>query len=297
MLVTYERFNDVALPLYDPVESQGVWPARSQYVDLSSGGAYRLNGLQRSKKASRTLRRTATLLTPVVTTDQAALAALQAALGLLEAEAGKVGKLWGRTAAGALVWTDAELLDVRAVAEPRTVFRFRAYVALDVETEFELPTPVWYADLQTVLVFSDLYDVAGDGLLLMGVEGITPGTAAATTWLNAGNYPLRDLLITLTSGTGITSGLTMNNLTTGHQLVWPSAPGPTLTAGQSLAINTGNSSVYRNGIAAYSELTTPSNHADWMELAPGVNQVSITITDTATDDATKLTVAYYSTSA
>lgn len=295
MLITYETFRGVPLPVYDPSEPLGSWPVRSTYTDLSSGGSYRANGTQRSTKGRRTIRRSGTLLQEVTTTDAAALTALRAAFARIEAEAGNSGQLVGLTETGLRVWTPAELTSIAATAEPRQLYRFRRYVALDVDTEFVLPSPAWYGETLTVHEMHDLYDDDGSSLMLMGVEGRPLGDPVTFRLVNEGNLPASRVAVTIESGTGTITAIELTNETTGHVLTWASPPGAALAPGDVLIIDAGTRRVTVNGAGDWSGFTEDVDHERWLELAPGINEMRLEWTDSATDDTSVPSVAYWST--
>jgi hypothetical protein len=293
MLVTYETFRDVPLPEYDPIEPVGSWPVRSSYTDLASDGSYRLNGSDRSKKGRKTLRRTGTLLVPIVTTDQQALIDLWSVFALLEAEQGNTGRLYGRTPIGTRVWTQAELSDVQVVRQPRDVFRFRHYVALDVDTEFILNTPAWYAESPASILGVDLFDDDDEDLATVGAEGDAIGGTSTFFLTSTGNLPSTRVVFTITSGTGTITDAIITNVTTGHVLMWTGTLGP----GEALVINAGNERVRVDGVLDWSGLTEPPDKERWFEIVPGDNAMTVDLTDSATDDSSTIAVSWDPTSA
>lgn len=295
MLLTYETFRDVPLPIFDPVEPQNSWPVRSSYTDISSGGAYRANGSQRSPKGRRTLRRSGTLLQEVTTTDQAALAALREAFALLEVEVGNSGRLVGKTEGDLRVWTTAELLSVNATAEPRTVYRFTRYVALDVECEFVLPNPAWYGESLVVRELHDLYDDDESGLLMMGIDGRPVGDPVTFSVAHDGNLPSSRVVVTITSGTGTITAVTLTNNTTGHVMTWVSPDGPALGPGDVLVIDAGARRVSINDAGNWAGFTEDPDNERWFELAPGLNTITLEWTDSATDDTSVPRVEFWPT--
>lgn len=281
MLTTYCQFRDVYLQAMNAAESNGGWPARPVYLDLAGDGAYRANGTERSTRDRRTERRRWML----VGSSRADLDEMWAAL---LNEIGQFGRLVGLTESGLALWTEAELLNARAVSAPRPIVGGMRGMGVDVETEFMLPTPWWFAETQDTLTFSDLYDSTAGDLLLMGVAGLTPGSPVDMTWLVRGRANATRMTITLTSGTGTVSKLALTNTTTGYSMEWTGS----LATGDVLLIDTSPESITADGVDAYDDLTLGA-HTRWMELAPGINEVTVEIDDTATDDSTSLSVAYY----
>lgn len=281
MLTTYCQFRDLYLQATNAREPNGGWPARASYQNLARDGAYRANGTERSPRDRRSEQRQWTLI-------GASQADLDSAFAALLNEIGQFGRLVGLSASGIALWTDAELISARALNDPRPVIGRMRGVGVDVETEFLLPTPWWFAESQDVLRFSDLYDSTAGDLLLMGVVGLTPGSPVDMTWFVKGSAHATRMTITLTSGTGTVSKLAITNATTGYSLEWNGA----LMTGADLVLDTAPESILNDGTDAYDELTLGA-HTRWMELAPGINAVTVEIDDTATDDSTVLSVAYY----
>ncbi len=276
-----QRFGNLTLPQYNASWDIGGGDVRGGYVSTGNG-SYRQYGTAVAPPELAPI--------PYRATEQADTpTALDATLSIWRTRKGAYDKLWCERADGSLWWTWAELTRYR---EPHT---FGPKTIQDLEFAFTPSKQVWYSEVQVGLRFTDLYDATGADLLLMGVMGATPGSAAPTTWVNDGNYQTSDVLITLVSGTGTNTKLRIENTTPGYEsaLEWNG----TLTTGQTLIIDAGSLLVTKQGLGVYGELTTPTNRAEWLMLAPGVNQVSITIDDTATDDSTALAVLFYSTSA
>jgi|GEM_PF-1338515 len=276
MLLTYTQFRGVPLPIYDPVEGVGGWPARSSYTDMAGDGAFRLYGAQRSPRATRTERRQGMLLIEDTGSDPTvALAALDSAFGALKAEIGRTGRLDAQGGGGNAYWTDAELLDVRATAEPRTLFRFRRYVALDVETELILPTPFWYGNRHGTGGWTWDSGVAWDsGYLWDDVADqytldVSPKTLNIA---NDGNLPVKNAILTVTA-----AGTPITNLIIGIGAATCTYAG-TIAVGQSLVIDTGAMSVTNTGVGDYANFTPPATQAEWLVLQPGNNDVVVTRT-------------------
>lgn len=279
----YVQFRDLYLQGFNVVEPNGGWPARTSYSDLAGGGAYRLHGTERSPRDTRTEKRRWTLIAP-------SPAALSVATDELLNEIGNAGRLVGMTPDFLSLWTDAELINARAIGAVRPITgRHRAF-GVDVETDFLLNTPGWFEETAQILTFTDIYDSTTGDLLLMGVAGVTPGSPVATTWNIRGRADTHRIVITLTSGTGTVSKLALTNATTSRSLEWNG----TLPTGDVLEIDVLAASIYHDATAVYDELALGA-HTRWFELAPGINDVTVEIDDTATDDSTILSVAYYPT--
>jgi hypothetical protein len=283
MLVQYVQFRDLYLQGFNAAEPNGGWPARALYQDLARDGAYRLNGTDRSSRDTRTEKRRWTLVAP----DGPSL---DVAFGALLNEIGNAGRLVGVTPDFLALWTDAELVNARAISAPRRVSGRMRGVGLEIETDFLLNTPDWFEESQQVLAFSDIYDSDAGDMLLMDIMGATPGTPVDMTWFVRGRATTHRIVITLASGTGTVTKLALTNTTTGYSLTWIGS----LATGDDLVIDVLLESILNDGADAYDELTLGA-HTRWFALAAGINAVTVEIDDTATDDSTVLEIAYYPT--
>lgn len=294
MFVTYDRFKSIKLPEYDPEEPLLSWPVHSNYTDLVDG-SYRNNGTSKSKKGRKTVRRTGMLLKKVETTDKAALIALQEHYSLLEAMQGTADRLYGRTAGGTFVWTPAELIDVQAVREPRELFRFAHYVALDVETEFLLYVPYWnglthgegldlghdppeYLDTTLVLDYDgSRYDTefALPNHASIATKTLTLNDDGETLPLhNGGNIPVVRIVATVTAGDAALVGTDLNPIVLAIGGVeWKYRN--TIPAGRQLIVQ--NYSVKTNAVDVdeyvgdYAKFDYPTNQEEWMKIPIGLN--------------------------
>lgn len=286
MIEQLVQFRDLHFQAFNASEPNGGWPARAAYSDLTRGGAYRIHGTERSPRDKRSEKRRWMLVA-------SSPAALDYAYADLLNEIGNAGRLTGLSASGLALWTDAELLDARAVGPVRPVRGRMRAVGIDVDIDLMLNTPGWFEEQQQLLVFTDIYDSDAGDMLLMDIMGATPGTPVDMTWDIRGRTNATGIVITLTSGTGAGSGVTklaLTNTTTGTSLVWVG----TLPSGDVLTIDVDAASIYHDTTPVYDELTLGA-HTTWFELADGINAVTVLIDDTATDDSTILQVAYYPT--
>lgn len=289
MLMTYERFGAVALPRYDPSEPIGSFPSRSSYAALPGGGAFRLYGDRQAPRGPRTVRRTGLLL-------QDSLEALDTAFAALVAQRGRVDRLYGRRADGTVVWTPAELVSVEALSEPRTLFRFVRYVALDVDTEFTLFSGPWYGNQHGANWVLDSSNFLDTGLVLDQAVGDTftlshtGVTACAVT--NGGNAAIANAVLLITAGSAAITGVSISS--TGPdgndqaQLLYAG----TINATKTLRIDSGRQAVEHNNAGGYIgdyaqfELDTGHVIAEWLRLDPGTTTLEVTIT--SSQDATML---------
>jgi hypothetical protein len=100
---------------------------------------------------------------------------------------------------------------------------------------------------------------------------------------NGGNDIVRDLTVTVKAGGANITAVTIANAETGHvsSLTYTG----TVTAGQSLVIDTGAWTVKNNGADAWGGVTFGGTHAirEMLRLAPGANTINVTLTGGSTD--------------
>lgn len=282
MLITYERFGAVTLPIYDPSEPIGSFLSRSSYAALPGGGAFRSYGDQQAPRGPRTVRRTGLLL-------EQSLEALDSAFAALVAKRGRVDRLYGRRANGDVVWTHAELVSVEALREPRSLFRFAEYVALDVDTEFSVFAGPWYGTEHGGENWEWDSDVAWDSGVAWEqrtgeVFTITPGTLNTNVVTNAGNATTRIVTYTITvpGGAGAIApvgddpSITIRtvpaeDVSLTSQLDYYG----TIADGAELVIDAGSMSITNGGVGDYAHLAFGVSHTigGWVVLGPGVNSI------------------------
>lgn len=294
MLLTYERFGAITLPIYDPSEPIGAFGARASWQDLPQGGAARGYGASRAVPNAREVRRIGTLL-------GASLAEVDTAFAALVAACGTVSRLYARRPDGTIVWTLAELSSVDALREPRTLFRGCPDVALDVETALTLGNPPWRGArhgpgwtfdsgqfFDAGLVFDEAIGDVYTGLI---ANTLTPCVVP-----NDGNATVHDAILEITAGSAAITGVVITSVvgsvfTQAHLVYSGSVP-----AGQVLRIDAGAQSI---GVGAagsiltgdYAHLTFGADHAlaGWLDLPPG--SITLNITVTSAQNAT-LTMRY-----
>lgn len=279
-----QQFGSIPIPHHNGMHEVGVPAVRLPSYPLWSGGSYVPPG--RKPLESQTLRITG--LEVADTMDDLILN-----LRRLRAVSGTRDQLWRIWSDGTREWTYAWIVMEPAEATPRTPLR-----AANVGISFFIEHPVWRAENETVHRYSDIWDADYSTLPTIGAASPPPGTPLTVTWRNGAvdtHYPVHALNITLESGTGTTSGLIINNETTGHILEWDGtiAPADPLGFGETLEIDTGAVMVENNGAGDYAHLIPPSGKTRWMELAAGDNTVTLTIDTTTVDDSLVLTVRYW----
>lgn len=270
MSYVLERFGSVNLPGYDAASEIGAGPARLWLLPLPGGGLF--DGLGSSQAP----------VGDVKISDQASLlgsskADLETQFKTLRALIGKRDKLYRRLeGAGALEWCYARLANIRVLRRSEHVF------SLDVGLEFAMISRAWYAESAQNVYNADPLDAADD-LTTTGAE--SPAAYPVTlNFTHAGNVDQPDVTFTITAGSGNVTAVTIQNTTTGHQFSWSG----TLAAGNSLVIDCGALSVKNNGADDYNAFTPPTNKEEWMVFRPGLNALSISITEAGTESAIRV---------
>jgi hypothetical protein len=93
-----------------------------------------------------------------------------------------------------------------------------------------------------------------------------------------GSAPQPDVVFSITAVAGAVTAVIITNILTGHVLTWSG----TLAAGKTLVIDCGAQSVLNDGVDDYASLTPPTNRDEWMLLDPGLNPVSVSVTEAGT---------------
>lgn len=293
MLLTYERFRNAKLPIYDTSEGIGAGPGRSVFFSLPGGGARRGNGNNQSPLQERIVRRQGMFL-------EETLEDLDAVFTALCGEQGRAGRLDARRPDGRPVWAQAELISAQAVREPRKLFRFAEYVALDVDTEFTISSPSWYGKQHGLGWSWDSGAIWDSGIAWEGDATFTlqgGGYFNNCVVSNGGNADVDNAILSITAPAGGMAPpiliITPNPPDTKAHLLY-SAP---VDAGEVLRIDAGVPKVTNNGIADYDHLTfeTPHRIGGWLKLIAGATtpagvfvpgETTIQIVYTGADGAT-----------
>ena len=260
-----ESFGATLLPTGLPEDDLSTHEARDDTLRLPGGGLYDPYGSARSPLDGPALSKRGKL----VGESEADLHLKHMAL---RARIGERDKLWRRFSDGTRQWCWARLLRVPITAEPK----HRRF--LEVEMRFQVLSPAWYAETETVLSTSEFLQDSRPFLLTLGV-GRNAGTQTLFI-LNRGTLPITRVVIALTSGTGTISHWSLNNTATGHLLSWSGE----LEAGEQMVVDTGAGTVRKNGADAYdANFNRPATKANWMELKPGGNEILFSVTDSGND--------------
>lgn len=280
MLITYERFGALPLPIYDPSEPIGAFGARGSFLDLPEGGASRGAGAGSAAASPREITRVGTLLGASLDEVDTAFADLVAACRTQE-------RLYARRPDGRVVWTMAELARVDALREPRRLFRGCPDVALDVEMAFVLLSPPWSGSRHGrgwALDSGEAFDI---GLVfdeqLGDIFPLTAGLATSCALNNAGNATARDVLLIIQAGASPISQVVLTSTSaTGvkqadleYNGVIASNASVVIDAGAQSLTNTSGGTVTGD----YANLSLRPGHAlaGWLVLDPGITDVQITV--------------------
>lgn len=147
---------------------------------------------------------------------------------------------------------------------------------------FELPYPYLLAsaDEPAILDDGDLFDGAWSLDYGNGSTLAIDATSEALSIDNTGPVPIPRHLITVTpQAASEISGLTIHNTTNHYKLAWAG----TLTAGETLYIDTLSQLIHVDGTPAFADLTVETQQPLWMRLEPGVNAIAVTATSVTGD--------------
>lgn len=264
------EFDGITLPLYNQQQDLGTGAVASSIV-LSAGGAFDWAGSARRLPRSQASTVTGiyaaevdgdTLVTDggdriiestgVAIVTHSGRADLRAQVAAIKAKIGVRGTLRRRRFDDFSVaeWRTARLLDVRERGEVEE----RGWRA-GLDLTFETVLPGWRAASQSSV-----------SLLTNALVGV------------AGNLPIRHAVLTVTASATISS---VQVVSTDRGIDWTWTG--TLAAGARLVVSDEAQTVLNAGVDAYSGLALGAGHtaAGWLDLEPGNQLVSVTITGTA----------------
>jgi hypothetical protein len=256
------------LAAFNPEDEAEIGTAATRYHELPSGGVYDLRGTTQIMPGERTVRHTGLVL------EQTA-PAFQALMDGYRSLYGKRGRLYALTEAGQPRWADARVVDVLPVARtPQSIYRFTGYWAREVETRFDLLSPVWYGVRHGLVeAFTTGLDLGSGDMLGDVADQVTLDTTPKTfTLTNEGNAPVTNIILTITAvGTPITSLRLQSGLA---DWTWAGS----VAVGQTLTINVGAWSITNHTTPAYSGLTRNAGQLQsaWLTLMPGSNNLTVT---------------------
>ena len=263
------QFGDYVLPLWNKRDVVSMGDHGGATVNIVGGGAYDSYGSGASPEQALVL---STQFEIIATSASD----VQKTRDEIRALAGTKARLWATFPDGSLRFAWARL--ARVQMERRYDFIHYQPVRLD----FAVVTPGWRSgtpwDLDSGLMLDDglLLDYIGDTW--------TPATSGESTIVPTfGNRMVTDAIVVITAGSAET--ITEIRLQCGAcDWTWKS----TIPLDGVLSINCGTKAVLLNGADSYDNLTLNAGHtvADWLQLLPGNNTVTITFTGNAGCTAT-----------
>lgn len=176
---------------------------------------------------------------------------------------GTRAKLYRRNGDTTQHWCWARLIEVKAK------WTYENIVHLDLDFEFQMLSPCWYSTTTHSYAWDDMGD-GTDDLTTCHAESDVPADIVID---HTGNIDQPAAIFTITAVSAVTL-VTIHNITTGYSFSYNG----TLVSGKILVIDTGAMSVQNDGVDDYAHFTPPTNHEEWMHIAPGSNTLEITIT-------------------
>ncbi len=237
------KFGNVVLGnIYNSVNDLSSGATIEQFVKLSGGGVHDAWGGEKAPTKSTNLTKRGAIIAtnPLDFKTQ---------LQLLKTLVGQRDKLWRLWDDGTLEWTYARLVEQRSQRQPDHISH------LPVDLDFVTVSPTWYGENQQS-VTADL-------------------TASPQTVVvhNAGNEPVTNAIITITTPVSLSSpitSITMSNDISG--CTWTGS----LVSGDILEIDCGGWSVKKNGTGAWS-ISFLAGKKSLLWLAPGDNEVQFAV--------------------
>ena len=235
----------VTFPIQEPTDDVSPAQARTQWLDLSGGGAFDTLGSETAPGEAQTLTKRCILYNE----DRAQL---QADLDDLKSLAGKKGKLYMQIYGGAQRWRKArcQITGQRPPATPFTV---------DIDLSFECESETWNSTQVTSNTDLDS----------------TPKNISLT---NSGNTPVKNAVITITIPADAPPNITKLIFLISGSVEFEYTG--SLSSNDTLVIDTGARSVKKNGADDYGgNFSLTSNHAisEWLRLAVGANTLTVTV--------------------
>ena len=261
------QFGTMVLPNYNADQDIGL-EAPSKYAALPWGGAFDYLGGETARPGGYKLNKPCTLYAET----EANLLTNFMALRILVGKRDKLYRL--RFADGMMEWTWARLEGIKGVRKSGDKF------ALNFTLGFYIEPPCWYSTTTHSYTWEDMGSNPDD-LTTCHAES----DAIATIQIDhSGNIDQPAAIFTITATFGAVTLVTISNPTTGYSFSYNGS----LATGKALVIDTGAVSVLNDGADDYDHLAPPTNHEEWMHIAPGLNTLNVTITGGG-----RLAVAYY----
>ena len=262
------QFGSTVLPDYNEEADIGLAATAKSALDIPSGGALDLFGGERVMPGSVKIVKSCTLH---ATTEDGLLTAFIA----LRVLVGTRAQLYRMIIADDhLEWAWARFENLAVTREYGQKSRFFQ----DVKLSFTVYSPAWYSQ--------GTHSYSG-GVSSSDPDDLTTVLAESGTTVrkidHSGNIDQPAVIFTVTA-TGTVTLVTVNNVITGYSFSYNG----TLVSGNVLVVDTGAMSVQNNGVDDYAHFIPPTNHEEWMHIAPGENKLLITMVGGG-----KFTIVYY----
>lgn len=271
------QFGTYTLPLFNKRDQVGTGDTGGNLITLVTGASYDHYGNDTAPEAANSITTSFEIIDTTATAVQTARDAIRALAGLKR-------RLWAHFPDGTDRFVWARLSRVR-------MERRREYVYYQpVDLTFEVAQPGWNGVLHGAAWLLDNGETLDTGLYLDLDDVWIPSSDGDTeTVNNAGNRMVRDALLTITASA--TATISNVRIRCGScDWTWTG----TVAVSTSLTVDCGSRTIKNNGVDAYDGLTLNSGHtvADWLQLAPGSNTVTINYTNNA-DNSADVTFSFY----
>lgn len=272
------QFGLYLLPLANKQDQFDTGSLAGNQVVLIDGQGYDHNGAGVTPEAPTTYTISYEIIAATPT-------AVQTARDAIRALAGTRARLWAHFPDGSDRWTWARLARVEMNRQPQHVYY------QPIELTFSVLRPGWNGIGRGANWFLDSGILLDAGSSLLPANGwnvwIPPSSPLTMTAVNSGNRTVRDAVLTVTAGTTTISNL---RLVCGS-VDWTYAA--TVAPTKSLVINCATRAVTNDGASDYKQFTLNAGHvvADWLQLRPGNNTVTMTYSGNANSTA-RFTLSY-----
>lgn len=267
MAYTFERFGTITLPIYNREINMAPVSASLRIVGTAAG-AFDSDGTARSGQSFPHALTVEAVVSEDTTAEQ------RTAIDALRAAVGTRAYLYRVADSDAAV--HRALCRLTAMTQDRHYEQRRAYQPIRLQfaqlTGWQGATHgTWYFDEGEV--FDDGLDFDTNDYL----AALTASPASQVV-ANGGNYPLTDVVFTVTAGAAALSNVVL--YAAGMDLRWDGS----IPAGQALVIDCGAASVQLAGIDAYSDFYIGPTHTieDWFRLEPGNTTIGLSVIGTLT---------------
>lgn len=271
------QFGLYTLPLFNKRDTVGTGDTGGSSLTLVSGTGYDPLGTGGATEAPTTLGTSYEIVDTTAT-------AVQTARDAIRALAGTKARLWAHFPDGSDRFVWARLARVRMERRSQYIY-FQP-----VELTFDVLQPGWNGAQHGALWLLDDGETLDTGLYLdLDDVWIPSASGDVETFTNAGNRTVTVAMLTITAS----ASATISNITIkcgDCDWTWTG----TVALSKSLTVDCGQRSVKNNGVDAYSGLALNVGHkvADWLQIKPGANTITITYTGNA-DASAGVTLSFY----